>query len=187
MAIKILIVVAVAIVVLVAVIAMRPSDFRITRSASIVAPTAVVFGQVNDFHKWEAWSPWAKMDPTAKTTYEGPAAGNGAIFRWAGNNKVGEGNMTIIESRPNELVQIKLEFLKPFTATHTAEFTFKPEGAQTIVTWSMYGKNNFMAKAVGLFMNCDKMIGGQFEQGLADMKAIAEGDKTVGQVAAKIN
>jgi polyketide cyclase/dehydrase/lipid transport protein len=129
---------------------------------------------VNDFHNWEAWSPWAKLDPAAKATFEGPSAGTGAIFKWAGNKEVGEGSMTITESRPSDLIRIKLEFLRPFEATNSAEFTFKPEGNRTAVTWSMEGKNNFIAKAVCLFMNMDKMVGGQFEQGLAQMKDVVE-------------
>jgi hypothetical protein len=165
---------AALVVVLVVVVALQPSEFRIVRSASVSAPAPTVFAQVNDFHKWEAWSPWAKLDPAAKATFEGPSAGIGAIFRWAGNKEVGEGSMTITESRPSDLIRIKLEFLKPFAATNRAEFTFKPQGDQTVVTWSMEGKNNFMAKAFCLFMNMDKMVGSQFEKGLANMKALAE-------------
>jgi hypothetical protein len=160
--------------VFVVVVAMQPSEFRIVRSATISAPAPAVFAQVNDFHNWEAWSPWAKLDPAAKAIFEGPRAGRGAIFRWAGNEEVGEGSMTITESRPSDLIRIKLEFLKPFEATNTAEFTFKPEGNQTAVTWSMEGQNNFIAKAVCLFMNMDKMVGGQFEKGLASMKSVTE-------------
>jgi hypothetical protein len=133
-----------------------------------------VFAEVNDFHNWEAWSPWAKLDPGMKKTYEGAPAGTGAIFRWSGNRQIGEGSTTIIESRPSELIRIKLEFLKPFKTTNTVEFTFKPAGDQTVIAWSMLGKNNFIAKAVGLVMNCDKMVGGQFEQGLAQMKSVVE-------------
>ena len=102
---------------------------------------------MNDFHNWEAWSPWAKMDPDAKSTFDGPTSGVGSKFHWAGNSKVGEGNMTIAESRPNDVIRIDLEFLKPFAAKNLAEFTFKPVGDGTEVTWTMTGKNNFMAKA----------------------------------------
>ena len=109
-----------------------------------------------------------------KLTFAGPATGPGASYSWVGNNQVGEGRLTIIESRPNDLVRIKLEFMKPFAATNTAEFTFKPEGDKTAVTWSMQGNNNFIAKALHLVMNMDKMVGGQFEKGLADMKLVAE-------------
>ena len=96
------------------------------------------------------------------------------MYTWAGNNEVGEGRMTITESRPNDLIRVKLEFFKPFSGNSLAEFNFKPEGNQTVVTWSMTGQNNFMAKAIHLFMNMDKMIGGQFEKGLAQMKSVAE-------------
>jgi hypothetical protein len=170
----ILLVIAAVIVLLVAVVATRPSDFRVTRSTAISAPPAVVFAQVNDFRNWDGWSPWARMDPEMKATYAGPAAGTRAVYSWVGNNKVGEGRMTIMESHPSDLVRIKLEFIKPFAATNTAEFTFQPQGNQTTVTWNMTGKKNFMTKAMGLVMNMDKMIGGQFDQGLAQMKSVAE-------------
>jgi hypothetical protein len=109
-----------------------------------------------------------------KQSYERARAGAGAVYTWAGNNEVGEGRMTIAESHPSELIRINLEFFKPFAATNTAEFTFKPDGNQTVVTWSMSGQKNFMAKAIHLFMDMDKMIGGQFEKGLASMKSIVE-------------
>src|SRR5436305_162657 len=155
---KILIAVAVIIVLLIIVVAVQPSDFRVTRSTKIAAPADVVFAQVNDFHNWDAWSPWAKLDPNAKVTFEGPTSGAGSTFTWSGNDKVGAGRQTIVESVPDELVRIKLEFEKPFNATNTAEFTFKPDGDQTLITWSMFGKNGFMGKAVSLFMDCDKMV-----------------------------
>jgi uncharacterized protein YndB with AHSA1/START domain len=154
----------------------QPDEFKICRSTTISAPPEKVFPQVNDFHQWEAWSPWAKRDPACKYSYESSAAGTGAIFSWAGNKKVGKGRMTILESRPSGLIRIKLEFFKPFKATNTAEFTFQPEGNQTLVTWSMSGKNNFMGKVFGLFVNCDKMVGSDFEKGLAAMKPLAEAE-----------
>src|SRR6266850_1432998 len=160
---KILIAVGIIVVVFVIIVAMQPADYRIVRSASVSAPAPAVFAQINDFHNWEAWSPWAKRDPAARNSFEGPRAGKGAIFRWAGNKEVGEGNMTISESRPSDLIGINLEFLKPFPNTSVTEFTFKPEGNQTVVTWSMTGKCNFMAKGVHLFMNMDRMVGGDFE------------------------
>ena len=171
---KILIAIGVILIVFLVVVALQPAEYRVVRSASMSAPPSAVFEQVNDFHKWEAWSPWEKRDPALKRTYEGPSEGTGAIYRWAGNNQVGEGNMTITESRPSDLIRIKLEFLKPFASTADTEFTFKPEGNQTGVTWSMAGKNNFMAKAMCLFMNMDKMVGGDFEKGLAQMKSLVE-------------
>jgi uncharacterized protein YndB with AHSA1/START domain len=174
MLVKILIGLAALVVLLVVVVALQPSEFRITRTATVAAPPSAVFAQVNDFHKWEAWSPWAKLDPAARNTFDGAPAGPGAVFAWAGNSQVGEGRMTITESRPNELVRIKLEFMKPFAATNTAEFTFTPDGERTAVTWSMFGHNNFIGKAVCLVMNMDKTLGGEFDKGLAAMKAVAE-------------
>ena len=170
---KILIGIAVVIVVFLVVVAFQPSDYRVSRSASIAAPPAAVFPHVNELKKWEPWSPWMKLDPNARSTFEGPPAGKGAAMSWAGNNQVGEGKMTITESKPNELVQFHLEFYKPMAGTSEAEFTFKPEGNQTVVTWSMTGKNNFIAKAMCLFMNMDKMVGGEFDKGLASLKSIA--------------
>jgi hypothetical protein len=171
---KIFVGIVVIVVAFVVIVALQPSEFRVARSTTVSAPPAAVFAQVNDFHNWEAWSPWAKLDPAAKVTFEGPSAGEGAIFRWVGNEEVGEGSMMITESRPSDLVRIKLEFLKPFAAINTAEFTFKPEGNRTAVTWSMFGTNNFIAKAFCLFMNMDKMVGGQFEKGLASMKSVTQ-------------
>ena len=171
---KILIGLAVIVGVFLIVVALQPADYRVTRTATIAAPPAVVFAQVDDLRQWEAWSPWAKMDPAMKVTYAGPAAGVGAISGWAGNSEVGEGRMTITESRPSELIRFHLEFFKPMAGTSASEFTFKPEGKQTVVTWTMTGKNNFTGKAFCLFMNMDKMVGGQFEQGLAAMKSVAE-------------
>jgi hypothetical protein len=174
---KILLSLAVIVILFVVIVALQPSEFRVARGTTICALPAVIFAEVNDFHKWEAWNPWGKIDPAMKQTYEGAPMGTGAIYAWAGNKEVGEGRMTITESRPNDLIRIKLEFFKPFAGNSIAEFTFKPEANQTAVTWSMAGENNFMAKAIHLFMNMDKMIGSQFEKGLADMKAVVEGAK----------
>lgn len=171
---KILIALGLLVIAFLIIVALQPSEFRVTRSATMAAPPAAVFAQVNDLQKWQAWSPWAKLDPAAKNTFEGPAAGKGAAYRWAGNDQVGEGKMTITESRADELVRFHLEFFKPMAGTSDAEFTFKPEGQQTTVTWTMTGKNNFIGKAMCLFMDMDKMIGGSFEQGLAAIKSIVE-------------
>ncbi len=171
---KILIAAILALGVFCAVAALQPADFRVERSATLAAPADAVFAQVNDFHKWEAWSPWAKLDPNAKTTFEGPASGVGAIMRWDGNMEVGVGSMEITESKSGERIVMKLEFLKPFAATSTSEFTFKPDGLNTVVTWNMSGTNNFVGKAMGLIFNCEKMVGGKFEEGLTNLKAVVE-------------
>jgi hypothetical protein len=170
----ILLSVAGIVVVFIVVVALQPADFKVERSATLRAPASAAFAQVNDFQNWRGWSPWEKIDPALKRSYDGPKAGTGAIYAWQGNKDVGEGRMTITESRPGELVRIKLEFFKPFAATNTAVFSFKPAGDSTAVTWTMTGRNNFLSKAMCLFMDMDKMVGGMFEQGLAQMKTVVE-------------
>ena len=155
-------------------ISSKPNQFKITRSITINAPAEAVFKNVNDLHNWDAWSPWAKLDPHATNAFEGSALGEGAIMRWAGNDEVGVGSMTITESHPSDTIRFKLEFLKPFAATNTAEFLFTQKGNQTEVSWSMMGANNFIAKAVSVFLDCDKMVGGQFEKGLQQLKTVSE-------------
>ena len=154
--------------------ALGSKAFRIERSATIKASADAVFAQVNDFQNWRAWSPWEKLDPALKRSYDGPPAGTGSQYAWIGNKNVGQGRMTILDSRPGEIVRIKLEFFKPFAATNTAEFRFKPTEGGTAVTWSMSGHNNFMSRVMCLFINMDRMVGGQFEQGLANMKNVVE-------------
>src|SRR5450432_1684973 len=141
------------------VIAGRPDEFVVSRTNKISAPPENVFPLVAVIKAWEMWSPWARLDPNAKNTYEGPASGVGAAMAWEGNKKVGAGRMSISESRASELIRFRLEFFRPFKAINTTEFTFISEGGQTIVTWNMSGKNNFMGKATGLVINCDKMVG----------------------------
>jgi hypothetical protein len=166
---------AAVVVIFLVVVALQPSDFKVERSATIRAPAPLAFAQVNDFQNWRDWSPWEKVDPALRRQYEGPKAGTGAVYAWQGNKDVGEGRMTITESRPGELVRIRLEFFKPLAATNTAEFGFKPAGSDsTAVTWTMTGQNNFVSKAMCLFVNMDRMVGGMFEQGLAQMKTVVE-------------
>ena len=160
------------------VVAMQPTEFRYARATTMAAPPEAPFAQVNDFHKWENWSPWARLDPNMKTTFEGPSSGKGAKYAWSGNDEVGEGRMTIVESRPHELIRVKLEFLKPFAATNMAEFTFKSEDEQTKVEWAMTGEKGFVQKGMCLFMDMDAMMGAYFEKGLAQMKSVAEAEAT---------
>lgn len=178
MLVKILIGIAVLVVIFVAVVATRPSDFKVTRSAVLPAQPATVFDQVNDLHKWDAWSPWAKLDPNSKITFDGPQTGAGSSMAWAGNAQVGEGKMTITDSKPNDRILMQLVFIKPFAGESTTEFTFKPDNGGTLVTWTMSGKNNFIGKCFSLFMDCDKMMGGQFEQGLDNMKKVVSATAT---------
>jgi len=170
----ILIAIAVIVVLFIVVVATRPSAFRVTRTGRINAPADVVFANVNTLPNWEAWSPWAKVDPNAKSTYSGPESGPGSSMHWSGNKKVGEGRMTIMDIKPNEVIHIKLEFLRPMKVTNMAEFLFKTDGAQTTVTWSMSGKNNFVGKAFHMIVNCDKMIGRDFEKGLASLNTVSQ-------------
>lgn len=171
---KILIGVVALIAIFVVVVALQPSEYRIERSATVSAPAGVVFARVNDFRKWEDWSPWAKLDPDAKATFSGPPSGEGTAMEWDGNGEVGKGKMTLTESRPGEMIRIRLDFKEPFEDTSTAEFSFKPKGEQTEVTWAMFGKNNFVGRAMCLFLNQDAMVGGYFEKGLASLKRVAE-------------
>lgn len=172
---KILKTVAFAALLFILFVLMQPNEFRVSRIDTISAPISTVFTLVNDLHQWGTWSPWAKLDPNAKNSFDGSAAGTGAVMKWEStNSNVGEGMMTITESRPDELIKFKLEFKKPFAGTSDAEFTFKSEENKTLVTWSMYGKKNFISKAMGLIFNCEKMVGDQFEQGLTNIKSVVE-------------
>ena len=159
---------------LIVVVAGQPDEFTVTRSATIAAPPERIFPHVNDLHAWKTWSPWAKKDPDTKTVFAGPPSGPGASMKWEGNFKVGVGRMSITESRPGQLIRLRLDFEKPMKATNTAEFVFGSADAQTVVTWRMVGTNNIFGKLFGLFVNCEKMVGGDFANGLAAMKLLAE-------------
>jgi uncharacterized protein YndB with AHSA1/START domain len=174
MAVEILLGIAVAIILLLLVIATRPSVFHVERSIAIDRPPANAFALVNDFHAWASWSPFERLDPQMKKTFEGAAAGAGAIYTWSGNDKAGQGRMTIQKSDEPSLISIQLQFLKPWNATNIATFTFVPEANGTKVTWAMDGQKNFALKAFSLFMNMDRMLGSDFERGLAAMKTAAE-------------
>jgi len=167
--------VAVLVGLFVVVVARRPAKFRIERSLAVAARPERVFVHVNDFRRWGAWSPWERMDPMMKKTFAGAADGEGSIYSWVGNSKVGEGRMTIEKSTAPALVVLKLEFLKPWQATNATTFSFVPEGDRTKVTWAMEGENRtFAAKAFATVMNMDKMVGKDFEKGLANLKSLAE-------------
>jgi uncharacterized protein YndB with AHSA1/START domain len=170
---KILIGLAAVIAIFLIVVATRPADFRVERSAALAASPAALFEHVNDHHKFAVWNPFLKLDPNVKNTYSGAASGVGAVCSWEGNSDVGAGSCTIIESKPGELVRCRMDWKRPMEGTATVDFTFKPEGDKTVVTWAMYGKNNFMGKIVSVFMDCDKICGPQFEKGLADLGTAA--------------
>jgi hypothetical protein len=166
---------ALAIVVILVIAATRPDAFQISRSATINAPADKVFPLINDFHNWTAWSPWEKLDPALRRAYSGAPSGKGAVYEWEGNKKVGQGRMEITESLPPSKIIIKLDFIKPFSANNTTEFLLSGQGNSTNVSWTMTGKQPFMFKVMSIFMSMDKMVGKDFEAGLASMKAIAEG------------
>ncbi|MDI1445903.1 SRPBCC family protein [Polyangium sp. 6x1] len=165
---------AAVIVVLLIVIATRPSTYRVERHATIAAPVDLVFAQVKDFRTWASWSPWAKLDPKMKTKFDGKQGEVGAVYEWEGNDDVGAGRMTIAAVKPNERVDIKLEFLKPFASKADNGFAVEAAGKETKITWFMSGENDFLGKAFGLFMDMDAMIGKDFENGLGNFKKVAE-------------
>jgi hypothetical protein len=171
-------IIAIAAVVLIAALlifaATRPNDFRVQRSIDIKAAPDKVFAYINDFHRWGAWSPWEKVDPGMKRSYSGPDAGKGAGYAWDGNSKVGSGSMEIIDNTAPGKIVIKLDFAKPLEGHNTAEFTLDSQGGSTHVTWAMFGPSPFISKLMGVFFNMDRMIGGQFEIGLSNLKAAAE-------------
>ena len=181
MIINILIGLAVVIAILLIVVALRPGDFRVERTVTLPAPAIALFEQVNDHRKFAVWNPFLKLDPNVKNIYSGPDAGVGAVCSWEGNNKIGAGSATIIESKPGELVRERMDWKRPMEGTSTVEFTFKPAGDKTVVTWAMYGKNGFMGKLFSLFMNCEKMVGPQFEKGLADLGKVVTGTSSPGR------
>jgi uncharacterized protein YndB with AHSA1/START domain len=165
---------AVVIAGILAIAATRPNTFRVERSSRINAPPEKIFHYVNDFHQWGVWSPYEKLDPTMKRIYDGSAAGKGAVYEWEGNGKVGKGRMEIVESTDPSKIVIKLDFAKPIEGHNIAEFTFLPVGSATQVTWSMDGPSPYVAKVMGLIFNMDQMIGGEFETGLVNLRAVSE-------------
>lgn len=159
-------------VVLAIVVALQPSTYQVSRSAMINAPAERVFIKVQDFRSWSEWSPWYKLDPKAVHGYEGPSSGVGAVYTWAGNDKVGEGRMTLTQAHPFETIDIELSFKRPMEGTADVRFIFEPADDKTRVTWEMSGHNGFVGKLFGLFVNMDKMIGSDFEKGLASLDSI---------------
>jgi uncharacterized protein YndB with AHSA1/START domain len=154
--------------------ATRPDTFRVQRTATIKAPPDKIFPLINEFRNWSEWSPYEKKDPAMKRTMGATTSGKGATYAWDGDKNVGEGHMEIVEVAPPLKVVIKLDFLRPFEAHNTAEFTLAPKGETTDVTWAIHGPNLFVGKVMGLFINMDRMIGRDFETGLANLKSIAE-------------
>jgi hypothetical protein len=162
-----------AVVIVIGLALMKPGDFRVARSAHINAAPDKILSLLDDFHQWPSWSPWEKMDPELSRTHSGAQSGVGAVYSWSGNKKVGQGRMEITDVTPSQ-VDIDLEFIAPWKARNKTVFKLTPENGGTAVNWIMTGKSPFMFKLMGLFMNIDKMVGKDFEQGLANLKSIAE-------------
>jgi hypothetical protein len=171
---KVLLGVVVALAALATFVASRPDDYRVQRSARIAAPVGVVYAHVVSLHRWEAWSPWAKLDPRMSVEYGGPEAGPGATYAWKGNRDVGEGRMTVLDAKPDAQVVLHLEFLAPMKDEATTTFDLAPAGGATEVTWSMSGKLGFIGKAMCMVSSMDRMVGPDFEKGLARLEAVAE-------------
>lgn len=154
--------------------ATRPGQFRVARSARIDAPPERVYAMINDFHHWPSWSPWEELDPSMTKTHSGPPSGKGSVYEWKGNKRVGRGRMEITESEPSRRIAMKLDFIEPFEAQNIVELTLVPSGDGTDVTWAMTGMNRFPMKVIGIFMNMDRMLGNDFEKGLARLKGQLE-------------
>jgi len=171
---SIAIAVAVLIIGILGYAATRPDTFRVERSASIKAPPDKVYALIDDFKRWEAWSPWEKKDPAMQRTYGATTKGKGATYAWNGNKDVGQGGMEIVESIAPSKIAIKLDFLEPFEAHNQVEFTLTPKGDATDVRWAMQGPVPYFAKIIHMFMDMDQMVGKDFETGLANLKSLAE-------------
>lgn len=171
---KIAIIVVLLIVGVLAFATTRPDSLNVERTARINAPPEKIFPYINDFHRWTDWSPYEKVDPAMKRTYSGSASGKGAVYEWEGNWKAGKGRMEIVDAPAPRKVGIQLDFLKPMEQRNTAEFNLKPVGGSTEVTWSMRGPTAYPTKVIGMFVSMDRMIGKDFDTGLANLKAVAE-------------
>jgi hypothetical protein len=165
---------AIAIAVVLILAATKPNTLRVQRAISVKAPADRIFPLINDFHQWRTWSPYENKDPAMKRSYDGADSGKGAVYAWEGNNNVGSGRMEILEASVPSKIKIKLDFFKPFEGHNTAEFTMLPQGDVTNLTWTMVGPAVFMSKLMRVFINLDRMIGRDFEAGLANLKKLAE-------------
>ncbi|MDJ0513906.1 MAG: SRPBCC family protein [Methyloceanibacter sp.] len=171
---SILLVLLAIIAVFVGYIALQPDEYRVERTVTMAAPAAKVFGNVNDLRKWEAWSPWAKLDPNAKVVFEGPEAGQGAAMTWDGDDKVGAGKMTIVKSDPDQAINIDVVFTRPFEGSTNSDFSFVSKGDSTDVTWAMHGTQGFTEKAFSVIFGGVDMMGNDIDKGLSQLKTVAE-------------
>jgi uncharacterized protein YndB with AHSA1/START domain len=167
-------IVAVVLAIVLILAATKPDSFTVQRAAIVDAPPERIFPLISDFRQWGSWSPYEHKDPAMKRTFSGAARGNGAVYAWEGDKNVGSGRMEILEAAAPSKIVIKLDFYSPFEAHNTAEFTMLPQGGETRVTWRMHGPAPFMARIMHVFINIDKMVGKDFEIGLANLKRLAE-------------
>lgn len=176
---KLLLGLAAVIAIILIVASFQSDEMNVSRSTTMAAPPEAVFKVVNDFRQWDNWSPWTKLDPKMTKTLEGPPEGVGAKYHWSGNNEVGEGTTTLVESKSPEKVAMRIDMVRPMAGSCDAQFTFAPEGTGTRVTWAMQSKKPFIGKVFGLFVDCEKMCGDQFSEGLANLKKIVESTPTI--------
>src|SRR3954467_14975564 len=165
---------AIAIVVVLILAAIKPDSFSVRRETMVKAPPERIFPWINDFHQWGRWSPYEGKDPAMKRTYGGASSGKGAVYAWEGNKNVGSGRMEILDAPAHSRILIKLDFFAPFEGHNTAEFTMLPRGDETHLSWLMHGRAPFVSKLMQVFMSLDKMIGKDFEAGLANLQKLAE-------------
>ena len=170
----IVIVVVVLLAVLLGYAAIKPDTFRLERTTSIKAAPEKISPLINDIHQWELWSPWEKDDPAIKRTYTGALSGKGAVYEWHSDKQVGQGRMEIIESSPPSKVVLKIDFIEPMEGHNTVDFTIVKQGDTSLVTHAMYGPQPYLARLMTIFFSMEKMVGSKFEEGLANLKAIAE-------------
>ena len=168
------VVLAVAIAIVLILAAAKPARFSVQRATTVKAPPDAIFPLINDFHQWGSWSPYENKDPAMKRSYSGAASGRGAVYGWEGNKNVGSGRMEILDTSVPTKIVIKLDFFTPLEGHNTAEFTMLPQGDVTNLNWLMHGPAPFMSKLMQVFMNLDKMIGKDFEVGLANLKRLTE-------------
>ena len=168
------VVLAIAIAIILILAATKPNTFSVRRATMVKAPPEKIFGLINDFHQWVTWSPYENKDPAMKRSYSGAASGKGAVYGWEGNKNVGSGRMEILDTSAPAKIVIQLDFFTPFEGHNTAEFTMLPQGDATKLTWLMHGPSPFIGKIIHVFINMDRMIGKDFEIGLANLKRLTE-------------
>lgn len=171
---KTLLLIAIAVALVLGYATTKPDTFSVQRDITIAAPPQKVAALINDFHQWPSWSPWEKLDPDMRRSYSGAASGQGARYAWQGDEKVGAGRMEIVEAADPGRTVIKLDFLKPYESHNTTTFVLAPAGEQTRVSWTMSGPSPYVSKVMTVFVSMDRMIGKDFEKGLANLKAAAE-------------